>query len=103
MTEAKHTTGPWFVGGFIHDEEDPESYPEWVVQRSTPAGDLSIAVAVHVQNPEMHEANARLIAAAPELLEALQRMLNDNSYYFPAGNSWGDRARAAIAKAIGSA
>lgn len=73
MTEAKHTPGPWFVGGYIHDEEDPESYPEWVVQRATPAGDMSIAVAIHVPNPEMHKANTSLLASAPDLLAYVKR------------------------------
>jgi hypothetical protein len=45
------------------------------------------------------EDHARLIAAAPELLEALAGLLNAYSYYFPTGNPWGDKARAAIAKA----
>lgn len=50
---------------------------------------------------EEGEANARLIAAAPDLLEALSELLDANSYYFPEKNPWGDKARAAIAKAGG--
>jgi hypothetical protein len=42
----------------------------------------------------LHEVNVELLEAFKDLLEA-------NSYYFPAGNPWGDRARAAIAKATG--
>jgi len=42
----------------------------------------------------LHEVNTELLAAFKDLLEA-------NSYYFPAGNPWGDRARTAIAKATG--
>lgn len=42
---------------------------------------------------------AELEAQNAQLLEALKRIINDNSYYFPAGNPWGDRARAAIAQA----
>lgn len=48
-------------------------------------------------------ADARLIAAAPELYEALRKILADNSYYYPIGNPWGDEARTALAKATGSA
>ena len=33
------------------------------------------------------------------LLEALKELLEANSYYFPIGNPWGDKARAAIAAA----
>lgn len=47
------------------------------------------------------EANARLIAAAPDLLEALETIVateRDRHGYHPA---WTDQARAAIAKARG--
>lgn len=54
--------------------------------------------------PEM-EANARLIAAAPDLLEALRAIVADHEF---CGDDWGVRrdawivtARAAIAKAEG--
>ncbi len=47
-------------------------------------------------------ANARLIAAAPELLEALTEITDAYSFYFKEGNPWGDKARAAIAKATGA-
>lgn len=43
-------------------------------------------------------ANARLIAAAPELLEALEDVLSSEP-----GPSLNDRVRAAIAKALGGA
>jgi hypothetical protein len=45
------------------------------------------------------EANARLMAAAPELLEALQIVLN-KQYYSILPSEW-DKARAAIKKALG--
>lgn len=52
--------------------------------------------------PGRTEANARLIAAAPDLLEALQRSLSWLSSY-RGGGAMGcyDQARAAIAKALG--
>ncbi len=61
------------------------------------------------KDEENQEANARLIAAAPELLEALAALLdlNDNYSYFGGeiyrdriDRAW-DNARAAIAKARG--
>lgn len=47
-----------------------------------------------------YEANARLIAAAPELLEALRDLLNDyDGGIEPGESTLIDKARAAIAKA----
>ena len=43
--------------------------------------------------------NARLIAAAPELLETLEEVYN---WCYPSESKWIDKARAAIAKATGS-
>jgi hypothetical protein len=48
------------------------------------------------------EANARLIAAAPELLEVLECILDISEDIIPLG-SCGEKARAAIAKAKGEA
>jgi hypothetical protein len=45
------------------------------------------------------QANARLIAAAPDLLEALLRVLRDVAS--DGLDGWEDQARAAIAKATG--
>lgn len=111
MSKAKHTPAPWFVGGYIHDEEDPGSYPEWVVQHAMPEGDVSVAVCIHVADPEVQKANAMIIAAAPEMLEALRLM---DEAYFNAGPAMtrenranGIKAlmkcRAAILKATGGA
>ena len=53
------------------------------------------------------EANARLIAAAPELLEALEAVLPDLEHYVATHGPGPDKrlavARAAIAKATGGA
>lgn len=63
---AQHTPGPWAVGpAFDNDGE-----PEIIIERHTPAGNLVVAVALAGLRGQ--EANARLIAAAPDLLEALQ-------------------------------
>ena len=63
MSNAKHTQGPWRVGGteqrvIFADNGD-------VVARIACYGEQS-------ETPEADKANARLIAAAPELLAALQ-------------------------------
>ena len=33
------------------------------------------------------------------LMESLDHIIEDNSYYFPPGNPWGDQARAALSTA----
>jgi len=58
----KHTPGPWAVDG---------KGSQAIVR----ANDLRIVSIRHRLDGDEHEANARLIAAAPELLEALRSIL----------------------------
>jgi len=74
MTEAKHTPGPWHVREGIHPD-----YLTGIYAMTDENGESQIAEALvnSVNNesysyPEDAEANAYLIAAAPELLEALK-------------------------------
>ena len=65
---TKHTPGPWFYKHekgwhdiVTHHGELPDGSPNsWTV------------ASINTRREPEHEANARLIAAAPELLEALQ-------------------------------
>ena len=75
---SKHTPGPWVV----HDHPtDPYQYGHYV----TTADGLTVCSVAHQlpgRSPHGAEeatraANARLIAAAPELLEALEGLLDD--------------------------
>lgn len=111
--KAKHTPGPWRHNGLerskphVHDEqkavavwagETPVALCKWDVGRYGPVDD------------ETADANARLIAAAPDLLVILKRIL----YAHDTGNcgasmgeailcrSYAEHARAAIAKAEGN-
>jgi len=87
MSEQKHTPGPWESGNgttSIYGSDGKE------VARRIWHGP---------QDDERSLANARLIAAAPELLAALQ-YLCEVSHTDPRGF---DAARAAIAKATGGA
>lgn len=63
MSEATHTPGPWAIGKYG--------------KVTTPDGETLLVDGVSL--PMNHDpeaiANARLIAAAPELLEALEKML----------------------------
>lgn len=87
---SKHTPGPWRIGA------------------QPPNGELTIGteqglmVAVATTGLDMPtEANARLIAAAPDLLEALERIANMDSMSYHSLESAKITARAAIAKATG--
>jgi hypothetical protein len=109
----KHTPGPW-----KYSVTHPLSGSAWfvVVDRngSGPIMDVGghekngqIAEAKYlITDPQEIEANARLIAAAPELLEALELLLADaEGLYKATGGMFTDErfpfvtARAAIAKA----
>ena len=94
MTEAKHTPGPW-TQGWSQNGVDCV----WLDGKTEPAigmGDDDDWIDCGT------EANARLIAAAPELLEALQAFTD--VYGVDDVKRWmtvRDNARAAIAKATG--
>ena len=95
----KHTPGPWKA----HFEE---AYYVTGPDRGRVAMMLNLKGAHGLggrRTGEESAANARLIAAAPELLEALQaldvlfgHLASDGTQY-----DWIDRARAVIAKATG--
>jgi len=109
MSEAKHTPGPWRI--VIDDDGNPLSGRPMVA--AAPELDCGI---VHwdgfVQpywrsargDKEIH-ANARLIAAAPDLLEALEWALDAWDTHmktgYPMQGDWESDAIAAIAKAKG--
>lgn len=65
---SKHTPGPWFIG----DANKPSEYTHGIQ-----AGDFIVAdLCDDAHTAGTRRANARLIAAAPELLEALKGLLN---------------------------
>lgn len=60
---AEHTPGPWSMEG-------PDPFGDYNIHE--PTARLAIgAVVSNLRSPKVVEANARLIAAAPDLLEAL--------------------------------
>lgn len=113
---SKHTPGPWFLGDWSQDNgpnkttieaQEPEVIPPggsgiW------PDGVRCMKVA-SVEDSSFDEqttaANARLIAAAPDLLEALkeaERFVNCHSEdWYIAGQTLLAKIRAAISKATG--
>ena len=98
--ESKHTPGPWGI--------DINSVGEYLISAGpigTPVDYLAV-----ITNRKRSKANARLIAAAPEMLEALEGLFKECAMMH---RYWGDGdnakaadkaesfARAAIAKAKG--
>lgn len=99
MTDAKHTPGPWTA--------DLDAYPIMITSEleTWPLVDDGVEVGrtgVFVANTGLNKANARLIAAAPDLLEALQECLREHGGFTIKGECE-RRARVAIAKAQGGA
>ena len=88
---SKHTPGPWFVAGVDGGKVSIES-------KHTPYVAL-------VDYCTSQKANARLIAAAPNLLEALEMLSNCSEYPTPKQNIALaiTQAHTAIAKAKGEA
>ena len=69
MIETKHTPGPW-----IFYADLPSTDPDWHIV--TTANRMRVLANVHIEpGNAMDIANARLIAAAPDLLEALRKMM----------------------------
>lgn len=84
---SKHTPGPWFF------ESSGEAYEIFICDEN---GDVVDSVAGEVVNEE----DARLIAAAPELLEALQEVERKLGW-IAIGSELLEKTRAVIAKATG--
>ena len=92
MTTAKHTPGPWYATTM--------GEAGWV-DVFAHGVDIPIASTRH----QDQEANARLIAAAPDLLAALQEIAECAPYWSEYDVPLGlpDRIRAAVARATGGA
>lgn len=109
---TKHTPGPWTIDEVVDEPSRAGNY--WVahlnlgherIEAPWPDATATVAPCLGLEGQpisrEVVEANARLIAAAPDLLAALEAMVRSDS--------WADadvkmvNARAAIAKAKGGA
>ena len=89
---TKHTPEPWNVG------EGPHKRNREVFDGN---GFLVADCRTCCKEPETEKANARLIAAAPDMLEALRELLADPYLSDPINADRMTCARAAIAKAEG--
>ena len=109
MDHVKHSPGPWFVCG---DEGHPHVNETW--NEGSTIGDangMRVADLMAPLKQERIRANARLIAAAPELLEALNDCVavltdpvvgtvkHDDPDWYLALDRAVTKARAALAKA----
>lgn len=97
MSTPKFAPGPWVV-----------DWDDFVVRAKSPIDGRMVPVARPygvTENGTDVPGNARLIAAAPDMYEALKSIVEDHDF---CGDDWGDRrdawietARAALAKAEG--
>jgi hypothetical protein len=98
---SKHTPGPWQVGPAY----DNDGIAEVIIEHKTEHGNLVVAVALGGLVGQAE--NANLIAAAPDLLEALQALCeyaetSDDCQYGTLSTKFvRDVALPAIAKATG--
>ena len=102
--QTQHTTGPWYVFHSAHRGRFDDDGPGAFSIGDAPTARSANILCSRYEWPERAEemkANARLMAAAPDLLEALIELADCGA------EAWGeDRpcvkwARAAIAKATG--
>ena len=99
---AQHTPGPWSINSGELRASIEAVNPNFKSPGLTPMESKTRIVASVPFGAcgGRHEADARLIASAPELLEALEMLVfifaNEN-----VGRDWINQARAAIAKAKG--
>lgn len=108
--KTKHTPGPYSLSGIPGD-----NHIMALPALHQPCARVNVAIVPGWRGitPEEHEANKRLLAAAPDLLSACQAILDCDSETEDMGGDWGspewcgwvgqaiEQARAAIAQATG--
>ncbi|MDP9652054.1 hypothetical protein [Paraburkholderia caledonica] len=97
MSDIKHTSGPWQWDDEVWTDYDPAERAPWLIGAD---GRLILTGQIRCQT----EADARLISAAPELLEALRLCYDHCRLYHPEveRNNVGEAVRSALAKATGA-
>ena len=75
MSESKHTPGPWSIGNLAsYDGYTGQPYRNVWARQGEAATVIARAIRRHGETNDV-DANAALIAAAPELLEALEEIM----------------------------
>lgn len=111
---TQHTPGPWKVVTEHHPHHmggkhtERRIFTEWKhpqLKDCYPVVNTSLGIGETKEGKPrfmcwLEEADARLIAAAPELLEALEQLVMEREGHYSTQQAW-DEARAAIAKATG--
>lgn len=92
---AQHTPGPWKVVELGRDMG--------VVPESRPVQSVAVCSRLYREDAPDADANARLIAAAPDLLNMLERMVAETTGGFAPCLLTLEHARNALAKAKGGA
>ena len=102
MSKEMHTLGPWVT---LPEEVDK---PYIRIRGTRPGGRYKVAnvitpvyEGVHEREADETRANARLIAAAPELLEVLARYVQQDQAHGCTDNNLFRSAQDAISKATG--
>lgn len=85
--ETKHTSGPW-------------GYRNGLVASGGPTKTIASVNSLFISNEE-HEANCKLIAAAPQMLEVILRVLNTSEDHGREGCTWGDTEFDSLSAAAG--
>lgn len=70
ITAPAHTSGPWLVA------PTPSAMANWIIQLEDGSFIAGVGEGSSEGYPEQTEANARLIAAAPDLAKALEAVLD---------------------------
>jgi len=105
MSEKQHTPGPWVAGGPRYDNKPRV----WVADSQ--GRSIAYMDRVYYGEPGNALANATLMAAAPDLREALERLLDrytglinsgDAGFWNPETEAEVIAARAALARATGT-
>lgn len=99
---TQHTPGPWRLCRDSMHFDTLTTVEGGAVGAKKPFGVQMIVQVGGDSNIIEAEANARLIAAAPRLLELLIELV-DMEGPQPGTSAWGNKARATIAKATGGA
>lgn len=98
--QGKATPGPWYL-----DDQDPDDKYRYVMADEAPDADWAICRVTLISDRTAGEANARLIAAGPELLAAcktINEWIDGTGTFMLSGDHVNlQKLRAAIAKAEG--